>query len=65
MENFCMPNHPCMEKWVTTHEKEQNAISQQRQDYKRTQPNTSNFQYPPHLKETPKFITIDWLHKAL
>ena len=65
VNKFCMLNHPCMEKWVTMHEEEQNIISQQRKEYRGTLPNTSSFQYLPYLKETPNFITIDWLHKAL
>ena len=42
VNKFCMLNHPSMEKWVTMHEEEHNAISLQREEYRTTQPNTSN-----------------------
>ena len=60
-----MLNHPSMEKWVTMHKEEHNAISLQREAYRYVQSNTSNIQYPPSLKEPPRFITIDWLHNAI
>ena len=65
VNKFCLLNHPSMEKWVTMHEEEHNTISLQREEYRCTQPNTSNVQYPSHLKEPPRFITIDWLYNAI
>ena len=42
VNKFCMLNHPSMKKWVTMLEEECNTISSQREEYRCTQPNTSN-----------------------
>ena len=55
-----------MEKWVKAYKLAQTNITHQREEYRRLhQIGSSNVQYPPNLKELPKYITIGWLFKAL
>ena len=58
LNKFCTLIYPSMEKWTAMHEEEQNAPSLQLQEYGRAQPNASNLQYLPCLKDSPKFIII-------
>lgn len=66
INRFCILNHPSMEKWVQAFEAAKANNTFQREQYKRIHQNqANNFQFPPELKELPKFITISWLFKAL
>ena len=54
-----------MEKWVQVYEEAKANNTFQREQYRRIHQNQGNsVQFPPELKELPKFITISWLFKA-
>ena len=61
INRFCMLNHPAMEKWIKKYELAQETLLRQREEYRRQhQSGSTNVQYPSHLKELPKHITIGW-----
>ena len=64
-----MLNHPTIKKWIIAYNQERESRTIQRDEFRRTHHNNQvfdiNIEYPPSLREFPKFISIGWLHKAL
>ena len=58
-----------MEKWIIAYNQERENRTIQRDEYRRThqinQRFNINIEYPPSVRELPKFISIRWLHKEL
>ena len=68
INRFSMLNHPIMEKWIKVYLQERKNLTFPIDEYRRTHQINQVFdsiEYPPSLRELPKFISIGWLHKAL